>query len=85
MTLATPLSKAMICWVRRAISTAFSEGRARASSIELVCRLWQPPRTPARASRAVRTMLISGCWAVRLQPAVWTWKRQSQERGFFAL
>ena len=30
-------------------------------------------------------MLISGCWAVRLQPAVWTWKRHSQERGIFRL
>ena len=33
---------------------------------------------------AVRTMLLSGCWAVRLTPAVWEWKRICQERGSFA-
>ena len=30
---------------------------------------------------AVRTMLLSGCCAVRLTPAVWAWKRICQERG----
>ena len=29
-------------------------------------------------------MLFSGCWAVRLTPAVCAWKRISHERGFFA-
>src|SRR3989454_1053855 len=29
-------------------------------------------------------MLISGCCAVRLTPAVWVWKRNSHDRGFFA-
>ena len=23
----------------------------------------------------VRTMLLSGCWAVRVEPAVWVWNR----------
>ena len=34
--LVTPLSSAMICWVRSAIRTAFSEGSASASSMEFV-------------------------------------------------
>ena len=29
-------------------------------------------------------MLLSGCWAVRLTPAVCAWKRICQERGFLA-
>ena len=29
----------------------------------------------------VRTTLLSMDWAVRLEPAVWTWKRQVIERG----
>src|SRR5215211_8443963 len=32
----------------------------------------------------VRTMLISGCCAVRDAPAVWVWKRIQRERSFFA-
>ena len=63
---------------------AFSVGSAIASSIELVCRLWVPPSTPASASMAVRTMLTSGCWAVSDTPAVWVWKRSCSERGSVA-
>ena len=63
---------------------AFSVGSAIASSIELVCRLWVPPSTPANASMAVRTMLTSGCWAVSDTPAVWVWKRSCSERGLVA-
>ena len=33
---------------------------------------------------AVRTMLFSGCCAVRLTPAVWAWKRICHERGSLA-
>ena len=29
-------------------------------------------------------MLLSGCCAVRLTPAVWVWKRICHERGFLA-
>ena len=32
----------------------------------------------------VRTTLLSTDWAVRLDPAVWTWKRQTHDRGSFA-
>ena len=32
----------------------------------------------------VRTTLLSIDWAVRLDPAVWTWNRQTHERGFVA-
>ena len=48
MVLATPVSWAMICCVRSAISAASSVGSAKASSIELVCRDWQPPSTAAK-------------------------------------
>ena len=64
-----------------AMRAALSVGRASTSSIEFVCRLWVPPRTPARASIAVRTMFTSGCWAVSETPAVWVWKRSWVERG----
>ena len=84
MTSPAPLSKAMTCCVRRAIWTAFSVGRERASSIEFVCSDCVPPRTAARAWRVVRTMLFSGCWAVRVAPPVCVWKRSIIERGFFA-
>ncbi len=52
--------------------------------MEFVWRDWVPPSTAARASTAVRTMLFSGCCAVRETPAVWVWKRMSQDFGSFA-
>src|SRR3954449_1686483 len=76
MVFATPVSWAMTCCVRRAIRTASSVGSASASSYELVCSDCVPPSTPASASIAVRTMLLSGCWAVRLTPAGCGWKRR---------
>src|SRR5215472_3409078 len=48
--LVTPLSAAITCWVRRAISAAFSVGRASASSSELVCSELVPPSTAASAA-----------------------------------
>ena len=83
-TLATFVSWAMICCVRRAMRAAFSVGRAIASSIELVCSDCVPPSTPASASMAVRTMLTSGCWAVSDTPAVWVWKRSCIDRSSWA-
>ena len=74
----------MICWVRRASRAASSVGSASASSREFVCRLWAPPRTAARAWIVVRTTLLSTDWAVRLDPAVWTWNRHTIERGSVA-
>ncbi len=74
-TLATPVSSISTCWVRRAISAACSEGRARVSSRALVCSELVPPRTAASASTAVRTTLLYGCWAVSETPAVCVWKR----------
>ena len=79
-TWATLVSWAMICCVRKAIRAVFSVGNAMASSIELVCSDCVPPSTPANASIAVRTMLISGCCAVSDTPAVWVWKRNWSER-----
>ena len=49
-----------------------------------MCSDWVPPSTPASASIAVRTMLLSGCWAVSDTPAVWVWKRISHDFGFLA-
>ena len=74
----------MICCVRSAILTAFSVGSASVSSIELVCSDCVPPSTAASASKAVRTMLFSGCCAVSETPAVCVWKRTIHERGSFA-
>jgi len=50
----------------------------------LVCSDCAPPSTAASACSATRTMLFSGCCAVRLTPAVCVWKRISQLRGFRA-
>ena len=82
--LATPVSSAMICCVRRATRTAFSVGSASASSNEFVCSDCVPPSTPASASIAVRTMLLSGCCAVSDTPAVWVWKRMRHDSGLRA-
>src|SRR5438874_3657320 len=84
MVLVTPVSCAMICWVRRAMRADSSVGKASASSSEFVCKDWQPPRTAARACIATRMILFSGCWAVSEDPAVCAWKRKSSERGSFA-
>ena len=65
----------MTCWVRSAIAAARSVGRANTSSRALVCSDWVPPSTADRASMAVRTTLLSGCWAVSETPAVWVWNR----------
>src|SRR5882762_296169 len=48
--LMTPLSAAMICWVRSASRADSSVGSERASSRALVCRDCAPPRTAAMAS-----------------------------------
>ncbi len=80
----TPVSWAMICCVRSATRTASSVGSASASSNEFVCSDCVPPSTADIASVAVRTMLLSGCWAVSETPAVWVWKRISSERSSLA-
>ena len=54
----TPDSWAMTCWVRSAMVTASSVGRASASSSEFVCSDCVPPSTAARACSAVRTTLL---------------------------
>ena len=74
-TLTTPVSSMITCWVRSAISAACSLGSASTSSSALVCSELVPPSTAASASTAVRTMLLSGCWAVSDTPAVWVWNR----------
>ena len=85
MVLVTPDSSAIICCVRRAIVAASSVGNARTSSSELVWSDCVPPRTAARASRAVLITLLYGCWAVREQPAVCVWNLSHNERWSFAL
>src|SRR4029079_375112 len=59
-------------------------GRPRASSREFVWRDWVPPRTAANACNATRTTFTSGCWAVRVEPAVWAWKRSIIDLGSLA-
>ena len=71
----TPDSSARICWVRSAMRAACSVGSPSASSNALVCSDWVPPIVAAIAWTVVRTMLFSGCWAVRVDPAVWVWNR----------
>ena len=71
----------MTCCVRSASSAELSVGSASASSIALVCSDWVPPATAAIAWIATRTTLVSGCWAVSVDPAVWVWKRSTHERG----
>ena len=70
--------------MRSAILAARSEGRASASSKPLVCSDWVPPATAAKPCSATRTMLFSGCWAVRVTPPVWVWKRSRSERSSLA-
>ena len=43
-----------------------------------------PPNTADIASKAVRTILFSGCWAVSEHPAVWVWNLSFNELSFFA-
>ena len=74
----------MICWVRSAIFAACSVGSASASSKEFVCSDCVPPSTADSASRAVRTMLFSGCCAVSVAPPVCVWNRSIALRGSLA-
>jgi hypothetical protein len=71
----------MICWVRSAMPAETSVGSASASSRLLVCSDCVPPSTAAMACTATRTMLLSGCCAVSVLPAVWVWKRSCCARG----
>ena len=81
---ATPDSKPTICWVRNAILAARVVGKPSASSKPLVCRLWVPPSAAARLWTVTRTMLFSGCCAVRVDPPVWVWNRSILERSSLA-
>ena len=70
--------------MRNASSAEASVGSPSASSRELVWIDCAPPSTAASACSATRTTLFSGCWAVRVEPPVWVWKRSIQDRGSFA-
>ena len=59
-----------IAELRSAIRADASVGNASASSNEFVCNDCVPPSTAASAWIAVRTMLFSGCCAVKVEPAV---------------
>ena len=67
--------------MRSAIVALRSVGSASASSNPFVCRLWPPPQTAEKAWIATRTMLFSGCCAVRVEPPVWAWKRSIRLRS----
>ena len=43
-----------------------------------------PPATAEGACTATRTMLFSGCWAVRVDPPVCAWNRRACAFGFVA-
>jgi hypothetical protein len=68
-------------WVLRAMRALKSVGKARASSRELVCRLWVWPPAAAMASTQVRGTLLKTSCAARLQPLVWQWVRSDSERS----
>ena len=70
--------------MRRAIRAAVSLGSASASSNLLVCSDCVPPHTAAKPCNATRTMLLCGCWAARVTPPVWVWKRIFSERSSLA-
>ena len=78
-----PDSDCRMSWVFRAMRAVSSVGRAMASSSELVCRLWVPPQTAAKASMAVRATLLIGSCSVSVQPLVWQWVRSMSDFGFF--
>jgi hypothetical protein len=70
--------------VRSAIRAERSVGNASASSNPFVCSDWVPPQTAANPCSATRMMLTSGCWAWRVTPPVWVWKRILVERSSVA-
>ena len=65
----------------RAMRIEAGVGNAIASSNELVCNDWVPPRTAANASTVVRMMLLCGSCSVRLTPEVWQWVRNARLAG----
>ena len=79
-----PDSAAMICCVRRASLADSSVGRASASSKPLEWIDCAPPSAAASTCTATRTTLLRGCWAVRVLPPVWAWKRRAIARGSVA-
>ena len=79
-----PDSAAMICCVRRASFADSSVGRASASSKPLEWIDCAPPSAAASTCTATRTTLLRGCWAVRVLPPVWAWKRRAIARGSVA-
>src|ERR1700691_919597 len=82
--LGTPDSSARICCVRSARRADDSVGSPNASSNAFVCSDWVPPSTAAIASSVVRTTFSSGCWAVRLEPAVCVWNLICFDRAWRA-
>ena len=63
------------------VRAARSLGRARASSMALVCSDWVPPWIAAMASMAVRDTLLNTSCAASDQPEVWQWVRSDSERS----
>ena len=62
-----------------------SDGKAIASSKELVCKDWVPPNIAAIASTVVRTILLYGSCSVKDQPEVWQCVRSIDDLGFLGL
>ena len=70
--------------MRSATFAECSVGSASASSNAFVCSDCVPPQTAANAWIATRTMLLSGCCAVSVEPPVCAWKRSASAFGFVA-
>ena len=76
-----PVSCCKISCVFRAIRAEKSVGKLTASSNELVCNDWVPPKVAAIASIVVRIMLLYGSCSERLAPDVWQCVRSINERS----
>jgi hypothetical protein len=76
---AAPVSAAMICCVRSAIRADSSLGSDKASSRPLQWSDWYAEHGAIAQGDAA--ILLSGCCAVGVLPAVWVWKRSCCARG----
>ncbi len=77
----SPDSKATTCWVRSANVAAASVGTPSASSYADTCSVCTPESAATVASIEARTMLLSGCCAANVDPAVNAKMRSCCDRG----
>ena len=75
----------MICCILKAVVAFSSDGKLTASSLPFVCIDWAPPNTADKLSNVVLAILLSICWAVSVDPPVWTWNLQICDFTFVIL